>query len=465
MGKYGTTKTLLHSDPCQCSVFFLPQSESSRRELLENLKSPNFLDFNPTLIILINSFFQEENGKSLQIILATSQFVHVTSNWLLITGKNISLLCFHCSSQTTTKIESIEENIVQEVAQIWRKLTRNLSHVTFMTRRPQLKYLEGRFPPNCEEYGDKRFLGDERLCMVALLAEQLKFKLTFDPFLAKFKNFSKTVTSMGFSSSSSPRVILELENWQVISLLKDYSSLPQTRHFWMSHGWMNDPLKFLLFLDKNTLNNSALLRPYDAVTWLLLGISVQFVSLILTMSYVTWRKSHDLCNTRIEYMSTLIHIHLMVLGSLFEQNPNERTAKKVITSFRILFGVWLLVSLILSNGYNGIVISFLCSAILPSDLPSRFESLAKVLSTYPVVTSDQIYITTQNKSVHYSEALIYEYLHAEKDGQVKNYYKKIVQATVYVRDVSRSKFLLALEQEILLPRLVGVISLIHILLS
>lgn len=148
-----------------------------------------------------------------------------------------------------------------------------------------------------------------------------------------------------------------------------------------TQGWFTDPIAIVLVLDKWSLSRkSALLSPYDTVTWSLTLVSILVVSVVLATILIfdvhsesrRWRTGAQIL---LEGCFLAVQLLLMVLGAIIEQNPKEKTCRKVVPSFRVLFIVWLLASLVISNGYTGIIISFMCTTFIPKDLPKDVKRL------------------------------------------------------------------------------------------
>lgn len=227
-------------------------------------------------------------------------------------------------------------------------------------------------------------------------------------------------------------------------------------HF-IPQGWLHDPLAFMLLMDRWSLTQNALLHPYDTTTWLLILLCIPMISIFLVLflrepceapsSPRTSRKLIPLyfkikCDS-----STYIGLMLMVLGSIIEQNPQEklcRNEKSRGHPFRILFGIWLLISLVISNGYTGIVISFLCSTLLPSSLPSTIKdlNLPGNVQNFPTVSADHIYYSPMKRVFHYAELLIFEYLITAKDQpNYQPHYGEMRKRTFFLANYTKDQLL------------------------
>jgi len=248
-------------------------------------------------------------------------------------------------------------------------------------------------------------------------------------------------------------VILFLLEHISICIFREYANDTSTRMMWIPWGWMKDPLSFIIVFQKSSLKETALLRPFDTITWLCLLASIALMSSFLTFSLWTYRAYY--LNKR-PAMDSLLWRNsiLMTLGAIMEQNPSELTAKKNVLSFRISFQTWLLVSIIITNAYTGIVISFLCSDVLPPNLPNDLKELVEKFQNFPMISVDSIYIPEIDKSMHYSSAFIQEYIglmefYQGKDS-FKSYYKHINLSTIYL-DVENKKLPVIYERGINLP--------------
>ncbi|OXA49053.1 Glutamate receptor 4 [Folsomia candida] len=106
------------------------------------------------------------------------------------------------------------------------------------------------------------------------------------------------------------------------------------------------------------------LSPYQTELWVVLGISICTIIAIMTLVHNFHRPEEK----------QPFSAWLFVLASLFEETGFLSSKIERATFFRILIGIWSIMSVILTNGYNGIMISELNS---PRQLshPENFEDL------------------------------------------------------------------------------------------
>ncbi|OXA39860.1 hypothetical protein Fcan01_25223 [Folsomia candida] len=107
------------------------------------------------------------------------------------------------------------------------------------------------------------------------------------------------------------------------------------------------------------------LSPYQTEAWVALGVSIFTIIALMTIVY------HFLYKKDKQPFSAW----LFVLASIFEEGGVLPSKVEKATFFRILLGIWSIMSVILTNGYNGIMISELNS---PRRLyhPETFNDLA-----------------------------------------------------------------------------------------
>ncbi|OXA49589.1 hypothetical protein Fcan01_15660 [Folsomia candida] len=107
------------------------------------------------------------------------------------------------------------------------------------------------------------------------------------------------------------------------------------------------------------------LTPYQTEAWVVLGVSISTIIGVMTIAY------HFLYKKDKQPFSAW----LFVLASLFEEGGFLPSKLEKTTFCRILIGIWSIMSVILTNGYNGIMISELNS---PRRFyhPEKFDDLA-----------------------------------------------------------------------------------------
>lgn len=128
------------------------------------------------------------------------------------------------------------------------------------------------------------------------------------------------------------------------------------------------------------------LTPFQLEVWGVLGCFVVLLTAIL-MCYLSRRF--------VNYGGSFSPL-MYVLGPLFEDGVPLPASLKSKTVFRTIFGVWLLVCLLLTNFYNGLMITGLNSP-LPATTPETFKDL--VCDWQSVIYSHSKYQTQRNKSL------------------------------------------------------------------
>lgn len=243
----------------------------------------------------------------------------------------------------------------------------------------------------------------------------------------------------------------------LFSLYFTYSAKEHQRIEYIVQGWITDPLSFVVILDRWGVGKSALLQPYDSRIWTLIVLSIPVVSLVLAASISInhlptegskngWKLCSGSC-------FLAVHLSLMVWAAMVEQNPKERMVKKVLlVSFRVLFGIWLLSTLVISNAYTGTVISFLCATIMPSNLPLSYKALLD--TSLQLVGVDAVYVPPFKRMLYYSEILIVQYLFMSglsSQASNQSYLYRLHNRTNYVANFSGSKLAYLLEEGSSIP--------------
>lgn len=126
----------------------------------------------------------------------------------------------------------------------------------------------------------------------------------------------------------------------------------------------NEGYQFLTCHSEPYITFAFYFSPYQSELWIVLGITIVTIILLTTIVH----HFHDRLNKH------LFSPWLFMLASLFEEGGSMPSMVEKATFFRLAFGIWSLVSVILTNGYNGIMISDLNS---PRELahPETFDQL------------------------------------------------------------------------------------------
>ncbi|KZS07701.1 Uncharacterized protein APZ42_028530 [Daphnia magna] len=126
------------------------------------------------------------------------------------------------------------------------------------------------------------------------------------------------------------------------------------------HPWLFSPGAFLIPMPEGWQNNvDAVIKPFQPLVWL--GLVIAAISVTITLlgfNYLINKKSKFIenreksCPNQIVVTQDLI---MYIIGTLLNQGGHIPCK---ITKIRLLVGAWCLLTLVLVNVYNGILISF-----------------------------------------------------------------------------------------------------------
>ncbi|KAK4005947.1 hypothetical protein OUZ56_011073 [Daphnia magna] len=126
------------------------------------------------------------------------------------------------------------------------------------------------------------------------------------------------------------------------------------------HPWLFSPGAFLIPMPEGWQNNvDAVIKPFQPLVWL--GLVIAAISVTITLlgfNYLIKKKSKFIenreksCPNQIVVTQDLI---MYIIGTLLNQGGYIPCK---ITKIRLLVGAWCLLTLVLANVYNGILISF-----------------------------------------------------------------------------------------------------------
>lgn len=145
--------------------------------------------------------------------------------------------------------------------------------------------------------------------------------------------------------------------------IKEDGQAPMLYYTTISQGF-----SFMTCYSEQTLSFEMLLRPFDIEVWIVIILSVLTIMValvVVSIPHYNWM------------MCTAISFsHLFLISTMFERPTTVLRKLEVKTEFRVLTGIWVLVSIILTNAYLGLSITSI-SAPLESKSVTRFEQLAK----------------------------------------------------------------------------------------
>lgn len=201
----------------------------------------------------------------------------------------------------------------------------------------------------------------------------------------------------------------------------------------LGYGLAAKPYGYILVMDSAPSNFLAIIQPFDFKTWICLAVAIIFIVNLLSRELKQDRPAKEF------FVNGDNHFWFLTVGTLLDQPATSiRLAKTKVPVF-LLWHLWLIAALSISQAYKGILFSFLSNTPLPSipktlnSLVSSKETLFTQLSMTRMISVNDS--TGATKYIHMSilkDGILQDFLESLSTKQNNSIYSKFNQSLEWI---------------------------------